>query len=930
MCKNGLNIYKQIVEQYKIASSVLLIICKMKNCIVLLTLIYSIDISAQNYGIDTSFHIGTGFTGEVEKIVAQHDGKYLVGGFLTSYNGYPVHNLVRLNQDGSMDTTFNIGIGFDYWVYAIEVQSDNKILCGGNFTTYNGVTMNSLVRLNQNGSIDTTFNSGMGLNINGVVYSVQVLSTNKILVGGAFTQFDGHPCFRIVQLNMNGSYDSTFVVTGNGFNDLVMTTAEESDGKILVGGGFTTFNSATFLSRYIARLLPDGTRDTTFSVGIGFNSAVLKIIPLSNGQVLVGGQFWAGFGGLTFGHIVRLNSNASVDTAFIHGSGFDQPVNDIALAPNGKFIVVGKFSNYNGISTPSIARLNFDGNLDMGFDVGLGFNQFVYTVCRDSNERILAGGSFSQFDSIDQSLIARIVGFCNYTVSLSQLADTNICENANYSIAVNPNPPGVYFYQWQRDGLNIPSANGQTLLINQTGLYKVVVTDPSSCVVVSNEVGIQVLPLPQISINTTQSTLICQGDSVRIIGTFGSGYSYQWYLNGSLLGGSSSNTIYADTTGEYFLLVTDSNGCSSRSDSIPVGLLPGIHQNDTTITLGQTINLDISNLYTPSYYSPGSGCNVEIPSGILVNSIDTSTGGSKQYWVCYGGNLTNPGSGSNRYLVDYGGTLNCCGGGGDNFIYVKTGGNFNSLGFGAWSGVNIVYYEPGTVINNNDPTMNMVPCSDIGVIYPPIGCSVLNFDWSTSETTSQITVQPTSMTTYYCTVSSSSISCIDSVIVNVVPCTMSVLPLIVSSNDTLFCVASNAISYQWYFDGGVLIGADSVYIIPNISGNYYCLVGDSLGCLSYTDSISFIVEVSEIQNEMKSLTVYPNPSQGRFTIDIKFIANAGDYISVCDIAGNEVEKINLDNSKNSYQLDDLAAGVYFINLGPGRQNKRSQKIVKLQ
>ena len=100
-----------------------------------------------------SFNIGTGFNNTVRVINIQPDGKILVGGGFSTYNGTTRNRIIRLNSNGSIDTSFNIGTGFNGNVFTIDIQPDGKILVGGDFTTYNGTTSNRIIRLNPNGSI---------------------------------------------------------------------------------------------------------------------------------------------------------------------------------------------------------------------------------------------------------------------------------------------------------------------------------------------------------------------------------------------------------------------------------------------------------------------------------------------------------------------------------------------------------------------------------------------------------------------------------------------------------------------------------------------------------------------------------------------------------------------------------------------------------
>jgi len=311
--------------------------------------------------IDTSFVYGAGFNNTVQSIATQSDGKILVigGGFdrgFTSYDGTPANRIIRLNTDGSVDNTFVYGAGFNNPVQSIATQSDGKILVGGGFTSYDGTGANCIIRLNANGSVDNTFVYGTGFNSN--VISVVVQSDGKILVCGNFTSYDGTGANRIIRLNANGSVDNTFVY-GTGFSGTLESITIQSDGKIMVGGDFTSYNGTT--TNRIIRLNSDGSVDNTFVTGTGFDSpltGVLSISLQSDGKILVGGGF-ANYNGTSANGIVRLNTDGSADETFATGTGFDSigVVTKIGVQSDGKIMVGGYFTSYDGTGANHIIRL---------------------------------------------------------------------------------------------------------------------------------------------------------------------------------------------------------------------------------------------------------------------------------------------------------------------------------------------------------------------------------------------------------------------------------------------------------------------------------------------------------------------------------------------------------------------------------------------
>jgi uncharacterized delta-60 repeat protein len=151
--------------------------------------------SSGGYGtIDNTFNIGTGFNANVNTLNFQPDGKIIVGGGFTSYNGNTRNYIVRLNSNGTIDNTFDIGAGFNSWVRALTLQPNGKIIVGGWFSNYNSTTRNGIARLNNNGSLDNTFHIDIGFNGHTSMPAVETLalqSDEKIIVGGNFTSYNG-------------------------------------------------------------------------------------------------------------------------------------------------------------------------------------------------------------------------------------------------------------------------------------------------------------------------------------------------------------------------------------------------------------------------------------------------------------------------------------------------------------------------------------------------------------------------------------------------------------------------------------------------------------------------------------------------------------------------------------------------------------------
>lgn len=197
--------------------------------------------------VDTSFNPGTGANGSVNAVTLQNDGKVLVGGSFTSINGTIRNRIARLNANGSLDTSFNPSTGANSPVTSLALQGDGKMLVGGGFTSFNGTARYYLARVNADGTLDTTFT---GIGAGDWVYSLALQSDGRVIVGGSFTGMNGTTRNRIARLNANGSLDTS--LTGTGADNTVYALAMQSDGKVLAGGAFTSINGA--VRSYLVRL----------------------------------------------------------------------------------------------------------------------------------------------------------------------------------------------------------------------------------------------------------------------------------------------------------------------------------------------------------------------------------------------------------------------------------------------------------------------------------------------------------------------------------------------------------------------------------------------------------------------------------------------------------------------------------------------------
>ncbi len=212
--------------------------------LLLLFLVSATVASAQEVVSGSVFAGGEGVNGEVNAIAVQGDGKIVIGGRFTTVNGQPRNNIARINADGTLDGTFaaSIEAGVNGQVYALAAQPKGGVIVGGAFTQAGGSNKMNVARYNADGSIDDTFTSGDGYpGTNGPVMAVSVQSDGKVLIGGNFNTIFGHPRRGLARLNADGSLDNPLMMQ-NALSGQVNAVAASSQGAALAGGQFTMQN----------------------------------------------------------------------------------------------------------------------------------------------------------------------------------------------------------------------------------------------------------------------------------------------------------------------------------------------------------------------------------------------------------------------------------------------------------------------------------------------------------------------------------------------------------------------------------------------------------------------------------------------------------------------------------------------------------------
>jgi uncharacterized delta-60 repeat protein len=312
-------------------------------------------------------------------------------------------------------------------IRVVLVQPDGKILIGGDFTALspNGgppVTRNKVARLNPDGTVDAAFNPSV--NVPGSnVFAMAIQADGKILVGGSFTSIGGQLRNNLARLDPTTGLADSFDPNPNG---PLLSITVQANGKILAGGGFTSIGGQT--RNYIARLDPGtGLADSFNPVA---NNDVRSITVQADGRILAGGGFTS-IGGQTRNRIARLNPTTGSADSF--NPNANDLVYSIVVQPDGKILVSGSFNGANSIGGQTrnrIARLDPTNGLADFFDPNA--DQPILSLTRQPDGKILAGGLFTLIGGQTRNHIARL----DPDTGLADSFDPNANVDAVWSIAV--------------------------------------------------------------------------------------------------------------------------------------------------------------------------------------------------------------------------------------------------------------------------------------------------------------------------------------------------------------------------------------------------------------------------------------------------------------------------------------------------------------
>lgn len=398
---------------------------------------------------DKTFNTTDSFATNDIRIFAKSDGA-----FITLQSG----NKVRaFNANGTLNSVFATTTLTNVTSTPVQVrniiyQDDGKAIIHGLFDIINDIYKVGMVRLNTDGSIDSTYKLQSGGN-KFILFSdgksVTMTGTNiyRYLANGK-----NDPTFKI-----NTTIDPVQKYVTNGFetenNSSINDIAVQPDGKIIAVGCNFKENGKTF-SYQIVRLNTDGTRDPSFKKFDSQTANITKIYLQKDNKIVLN---------IENSSFIRLNTDGTTDNTFKYYNTVSM-LNEGALSfQENKMIISGNFKDNEGKTRAGIHRINSDGSIDLTFNPHSGPNLFFdewnsktsypFTAKTLLDQKILLAGDFSTYNDKPVKNLCRI----------TQSGELDPTFNVDPAIK-------IYADITQNDYVIIPQNDGKIVLLHNNGI----------------------------------------------------------------------------------------------------------------------------------------------------------------------------------------------------------------------------------------------------------------------------------------------------------------------------------------------------------------------------------------------------------------------------------------------------------------------------
>ena len=451
------------------------------------------------------------------------------------------------------------------------------------------------------------------------------------------------------------------------------------------------------------------------------------------------------------------------------------------------------------------------------------------------------------------------------SVTITASGPTTFCQGGDVTLAA---PIGFASYVWNT------GETGRSIVVHTSGTYYVTVTDDNGCSNTSNSITVNVFPSTLPIITVSGPTTFCEGGSVTLTGPSGFG-SYLWS------NGATTQSIVVEQSGTYTVTVSDNNGCTGTSTEVDVFVNPKPTPvltvvGSTTICSGDSVEVRAPNGYVSYSWTSTSQTNYGTGRSITVKQTDTL--------YCT--------------VVD----ANGCTGVSDTVI------------------INLAPVV-SPVVSPNGPTTF---CEGGAVVLSaPEGFAT--YFWSNGATTREITVQNGGL--YDVTVTNAATCQAQSLPTEVTVNPLPARPTITRRGDVLTANSAVAISYQWYRDGVMVQGATEQTLAVSQTGVYRVEIADDNTCGAISDGFNVaLTDVAEGNDGVAGrlpVHVFPNPTNGQFTIEANLFEAGPVHIELVNTIGEVVftadEVYTGGTFKTNVNMGTLANGMYNVVITTGSE-----------
>jgi uncharacterized delta-60 repeat protein len=519
-----------------------------------------------NGAIDSTFSASVDIS--VRKIVEQASGKILIGGSFSYVNGIYHPHVARLTHNGALDV-FATTAPTDP-VEAIAELADQSVVVGSQYLTLTGPA-HGPSRYDRNGNLAAAPN--FTLRGRGGISAFTRVAGGKTIAFGIFDEAGSTQTENVVRLNADGSIDPTFAnqeqqLSYNGIQDAVALP----DGRIAIAGLFDSFMGRAHSG--LALLNGDGTPDYRFNQADSFQVFGRTVALSPAGSIIVAGT--SVYSGTSPGAIAAYRLDGSLDPSFAFSAAFNDMVKQIAVQRDGRVLVAGYFTTYNGAQVSPLVRLNANGTLDAAYTANVHFND-VYTMTLAPSGQLYVAGSWTGSNPVTGVVRLNTDGTRDQTFAPALAAPVyGMLLQPDGRLIVGERPGGTaspYMVRLNQDGTVDPTFRGVHIdPVPRIAGFSAMLKDDGQLLFLegdgaSNRLRVTTTAAAPVIITAPAMTTIPVGNSavLEVAASSIIPVTYQWRFNGTAIPGATGSTytiphLTAATAGEYSVIISNELG----------------------------------------------------------------------------------------------------------------------------------------------------------------------------------------------------------------------------------------------------------------------------------------------------------------------------------------------------------------------------------